>query len=58
MLLETTIMIIENSEYMGNGYYTPSQIEAQSDTVTVVLGLKIDLNPENTVEVMTSGGKG
>jgi 26S proteasome regulatory subunit N10 len=58
MPLEATIMIIDNSEYMRNGDYTPSRFEAQSDAVTTVFGSKIDSNPENTVGVMTSGGKG
>ncbi|KAF8530602.1 hypothetical protein BU17DRAFT_79451 [Hysterangium stoloniferum] len=58
MPLEATMMIIDNSEYMRNGDYAPTRFEAQSDAVTTVFGSKIDSNPENTVGVMTSGGKG
>jgi len=57
MPLEATMMIIDNSEYMRNGDYPPTRFDSQSDAVTTVFGSKIDSNPENTVGVMTSGGK-
>lgn len=58
MPLEATMMIIDNSEYMRNGDYQPTRFDAQSDAVTTVFNSKIDSNPENTVGVMTSAGKG
>jgi len=58
MPLEATMMIIDNSEFMRNGDYQPTRFEAQSDAVTTVFGSKTDSNPENTVGVMTSAGKG
>ncbi|KAF8590295.1 hypothetical protein K439DRAFT_177034 [Ramaria rubella] len=58
MPLEATMMIIDNSEYMRNGDYQPTRFDAQSDAVTTVFRSKIDSNPENTVGVMTSAGKG
>ncbi|KAJ7584651.1 hypothetical protein C8J56DRAFT_1166669 [Mycena floridula] len=58
MPLEATMMIIDNSEFMRNGDYSPSRFEAQSDAVNTVFQTKIDSNPENTVGVMTMAGKG
>ncbi|KIJ26778.1 hypothetical protein M422DRAFT_216127 [Sphaerobolus stellatus SS14] len=58
MPLEATMMIIDNSEYMRNGDYYKTRFSAQSDAVKTVFGSKIDSNPENTVGVMTSAGKG
>lgn len=58
MPLETTMLIIDNSEYMRNGDYTPTRFEAQSDAVNVAFQTKIDANPENTVGIMTMAGKG
>ncbi|CCM03231.1 uncharacterized protein FIBRA_05356 [Fibroporia radiculosa] len=58
MPLEATLMIIDNSEYMRNGDYTPSRYDAQADAVTTIFQTKVDSNPENTVGVMTLAGKG
>ncbi|KAF8835907.1 hypothetical protein BDN67DRAFT_974801 [Paxillus ammoniavirescens] len=58
MPLEATMMIIDNSEYMRNGDYMPSRLNAQSDTVNTIFQTKIDSNPENTVGVMTMANKG
>ncbi|KAF5337334.1 hypothetical protein D9611_002959 [Ephemerocybe angulata] len=57
MPLEATVMVIDNSEYMRNGDYQPTRFEAQADAVNVVFQTKTDSNPENTVGLMTSGGK-
>ncbi|KAG8218210.1 hypothetical protein J3R82DRAFT_3772 [Butyriboletus roseoflavus] len=58
MPLEATMMIIDNSEYMRNGDYTPSRFDAQSDAVNTIFQTKIDSNPENTVGLMTMAHKG
>ncbi|KAH0839498.1 hypothetical protein J3R83DRAFT_332 [Lanmaoa asiatica] len=58
MPLEATMMIIDNSEYMRNGDYTPSRFDAQSDAVSTIFQTKIDSNPENTVGLMTMAHKG
>lgn len=52
------MMIIDNSEYMRNGDYQPTRLEAQADAVNVVFQTKIDANPENTVGIMTMAQKG
>lgn len=58
MPLEATMMIIDNSEYMRNGDYQPTRLQAQADAVNVVFQTKIDSNPENTVGIMTMAQKG
>lgn len=52
------MIIIDNSEYMRNGDYPPSRLEAQADAVNTVFQTKVDSNPENTVGIMTMAGKG
>eukprot|EP00897_Mesotaenium_endlicherianum_P000497 jgi/Mesen1/10448/ME000082S09953 len=43
---------------MRNGDYPPSRFQAQSDAVNLICGAKTQSNPENTVGVLTMGGKG
>ncbi|KAJ3397679.1 26S proteasome non-ATPase regulatory subunit 4, partial [Chytridiales sp. JEL 0842] len=57
MVLEATFLVADNSEYMRNGDYTPSRIEAQNDAVTLLFNCKTQSNPENTVGLMTMAGK-
>ncbi|KAJ3204025.1 hypothetical protein HDU67_009811 [Dinochytrium kinnereticum] len=42
---------------MRNGDYTPTRMEAQTDAVTLLFNVKTQSNPENTVGLMTMGGK-
>ncbi|KAK1586883.1 hypothetical protein Q3G72_007170 [Acer saccharum] len=58
MVLEATMICIDNSEWMRNGDYTPSRFQAQAEAVNLICGAKTQLNPENTVGVMTMAGKG
>lgn len=57
MVLEATMIIIDNSEYMRNGDYTPTRYQAQLDTVEIIFRRKINDNPENTVGLMTMAGE-
>uniref|UniRef100_A0A0D6R5F6 26S proteasome non-ATPase regulatory subunit 4 homolog n=1 Tax=Araucaria cunninghamii TaxID=56994 RepID=A0A0D6R5F6_ARACU len=57
MVLEATMICIDNSEWMRNGDYTPNRFQAQADTVNLICGAKTQSNPENTVGVMTLAGK-
>lgn len=52
MVLEATIFCLDNSEYMRNGDFFPTRMEAQNDAVNLVMGWKYQSNPENTVGVM------
>jgi len=51
------MIIIDNSEYMRNGDYTPTRFSAQSDAVSVIFQRKTNANPENTVGLMSMAGK-
>ncbi|KAG0045138.1 hypothetical protein BGZ83_009613, partial [Gryganskiella cystojenkinii] len=48
---------LDNSEWMRNGDYTPTRLEAQADAVNLIFGAKTQSNPENTVSLMTMAGK-
>ncbi|CAI8589453.1 unnamed protein product [Vicia faba] len=58
MVLEATMICIDNSEWMRNGDYSPSRFQAQSAAVSLICGVKTQYNPENTVGVLTMAGKG
>ncbi|KAL3525253.1 hypothetical protein ACH5RR_013625 [Cinchona calisaya] len=58
MVLEATMICIDNSEWMRNGDYSPSRLQAQADAVNLICGAKTQSNPENTVGVLTMAGKG
>ncbi|CAA6655981.1 unnamed protein product [Spirodela intermedia] len=58
MVLESTMICIDNSEWMRNGDYSPSRFQAQTDAVNLICGAKTQSNPENTVGIMTMAGKG
>ncbi|XP_043713380.1 26S proteasome non-ATPase regulatory subunit 4 homolog [Telopea speciosissima] len=58
MVLEATMICIDNSEWMRNGDYSPARFQAQADAVNLICGAKTQSNPENTVGVLTMAGKG
>ncbi|CAB4445713.1 unnamed protein product [Rhizophagus irregularis] len=58
MVLEATMLVLDNSEWMRNGDYTPTRLEAQKDAVNLIFGSKTNSNPENTVGLLTMAGKG
>ncbi|CAA7016542.1 unnamed protein product [Microthlaspi erraticum] len=58
MVLEATMICIDNSEWMRNGDYSPSRLQAQTEAVNLLCGAKTQSNPENTVGVLTMAGKG
>ncbi|CAM9354590.1 unnamed protein product [Phaeothamnion confervicola] len=58
MPLESTMICLDNSEWMRNGDYVPTRMEAQHDAANLVCGTKTQSNPESTVGVLTMAGKG
>ncbi|KAJ6828125.1 26S proteasome non-ATPase regulatory subunit 4-like protein [Iris pallida] len=58
MVLEATMICIDNSEWMRNGDYSPTRFQAQADAVNLICGAKTQSNPENTVGILTTAGKG
>lgn len=57
-IILTLVSSIDNSEFMRNGDYTPTRFEAQVDAVGLLFSAKTQSNPENTVGLMSMGGKG
>lgn len=57
MVLEATMLVLDNSEWMRNGDYTPTRWEAQADAVSMIFDAKTNLNPESEVGLMTMAGK-
>ncbi|KAL4231667.1 26S proteasome non-ATPase regulatory subunit 4 [Mactra antiquata] len=49
MVLESTIVCVDNSDYMRNGDFVPSRLQAQQDAVNLVCHSKTRSNPENNV---------
>ncbi|KAL9047266.1 MAG: hypothetical protein Q9214_000119 [Letrouitia sp. 1 TL-2023] len=58
MVLEATMIVVDNSESSRNGDYVPSRWEAQSDAVNLIFSAKTQANPESEVGLMSMGGKG
>lgn len=53
MVLESTIVCVDNSEYMRNGDFIPTRLQAQQDAVDLVCHTKTSSNAENNVGLMT-----
>lgn len=53
MVLESTIVCVDNSDYMRNGDFVPTRLQAQQDAVHVVCQSKTRSNPENNVGLLT-----
>lgn len=53
----STCSSLDNSEWMRNGDYIPSRLEAQHDAANLLCGTKTQSNPESTVGVLTMAGK-
>ncbi|KAJ2797551.1 proteasome regulatory particle base subunit rpn10, partial [Coemansia helicoidea] len=56
MVLEATVLVIDNSEWSRNGDYMPTRFQAQIDSVRYLFGVKTNDNPENLVGVIASAG--
>jgi len=57
MPLESTVLCLDDSEYMRNGDFAPTRLEAQRDAVNLIAGTKLNGHPESTVGVMTMAGR-
>ena len=58
MPLECTMVCLDNSEWMRNGDYIPTRLDAQQDAANLVSNAKTQQNPENTVGVLSMAGLG
>jgi len=53
MVLESTMICVDNSDYMRNGDFVPTRLQAQQDAVNLVCLSKTRSNPENNVGLLT-----
>ena len=53
MVLESTILCIDSSEYMRNGDFVPSRLQAQQEAVQLICHSKTRSNPENNVALIS-----
>lgn len=51
--MESTIVCVDNSDYMRNGDFLPTRLQAQQDAVSIVCHSKTRSNPENNVGLLT-----
>ncbi|CAJ1953614.1 unnamed protein product [Cylindrotheca closterium] len=51
MPLESCMILLDNSEYMRNGDYIPTRLEAQQDAANLLVGAKTQSHPESTVGI-------
>lgn len=56
MPLESCMILLDNSEYMRNGDYIPTRLEAQHDAANLLVNAKTQSNPESTVGVIAMAG--
>lgn len=58
MVLEATMIAIDNSEYMRNGDYLTTRYDAQLSATEFIFQNKLNSNRENTVGLLSYGGNG
>eukprot|EP00578_Thalassiosira_sp_NH16_P009311 CAMPEP_0181121778 /NCGR_PEP_ID=MMETSP1071-20121207/24932_1 /TAXON_ID=35127 /ORGANISM="Thalassiosira sp., Strain NH16" /LENGTH=435 /DNA_ID=CAMNT_0023206645 /DNA_START=125 /DNA_END=1433 /DNA_ORIENTATION=- len=58
MPLESCMILLDNSEFMRNGDYIPTRMEAQSDAANLIVNQKTQSNPESTVGVIAMSSRG
>ena len=52
------MICLDNSDYMRNGDYTPTRLDAQQDAAGVICNDRTNNNPESTVGILTTAGNG
>lgn len=55
-MLESVVVVLDSSEFCRNGDYIPTRMEAMRDAANLVCGVKIQMNPENSVGIVSCGG--
>lgn len=53
MVLESTVVCVDNSEYMRNGDFNPTRLQAQREAAELVCRTKTTSNAENNVALLT-----
>ena len=57
MVLEATIICLDNSDWTRNGDYFPSRFQIQKDAVNIIIDNRFGTNPENSLGIMTMAGR-
>jgi 26S proteasome regulatory subunit N10 len=57
MVLEATIICIDNSDWTRNGDYLPTRYQAQVDSAREIIQNRCENNPENSLGIMAMAGK-
>ena len=57
MVLEATIICIDNSDWTRNGDYFPSRFQTQVEAANLIIENRCESNPENSLGIMTMAGK-
>jgi len=52
MVLESTMVVVDNSDWMRNGDFVPTRLQAQQDAVNLICHSKTRSNPENNVGLL------
>mmetsp|Transcript_44140 Transcript_44140/g.116819 ORF Transcript_44140/g.116819 Transcript_44140/m.116819 type:complete len:428 (-) Transcript_44140:292-1575(-) len=56
MVLEATVVCLDNSEYLRNADYMPTRFDAQTDAVNLLCGAKTRQNVESSVGIVATAG--
>lgn len=51
------MIAVDDSDYMRNGDFTPSRLQAQNDAVSLICQSKRQRNPENTIGLLSLAGR-
>ena len=57
MVLEATLLCLDNSDWTRNGDYFPSRFRIQVEAANFIIENRCDANPENSIGIMTMAGK-
>jgi len=57
MVLEATILCLDNSDWTRNGDYFPSRFQTQIDAGNLIIENRCESNPENSLGILTMAGK-
>mmetsp|Transcript_5702 Transcript_5702/g.16682 ORF Transcript_5702/g.16682 Transcript_5702/m.16682 type:complete len:309 (-) Transcript_5702:4154-5080(-) len=57
MVLEATVICMDNSEFVRNSDYAPTRLQAEADAVNLLAGAKTQNNPESSVGILSLAGK-
>ena len=57
MVLEATILCLDNSDWTRNGDYYPTRWDSQVDAINLIIENRCEKNPENSLGVVSMAGK-